>query len=237
MIKVICKDDKFLVKGTFSIGIAGVFENKNYGEGNIEIQYGLKEMMEDRNKLLKPILDYSWMQPLKPILKNVPQDGDSVAKALEDYYNSKELMIRKNLKQINDYFFYRLILDFVDCAYPFWDTDEAVLPEYRNKYSREDFEALYDNDKLNNEIYALCDEFDKAPNDGSVEKTDVEALARRLFPMFDFDGLVQSINPDVLNLYGGWLQVQFSDGWGYNFFCSACEEFDENLAPNDWHNF
>lgn len=231
MISVICRDGKFLAKGTFSIGIAGTFENKDYGEGNIEIEYDLDNTFKHMDS------GYSWMEPLKSVLENIPKDGDSVAKALEDYYNSKELMIKKNVKQINDYFLYRLILDFADCAYPFWETDEAVLPEFRNKYSEEDFEAIYDNDELNNAIYALFDDFDESPNDGSIEKTDVESLARKLFPMFNFDGLIQSINPDGLNFSGGMMQVQFSDSWGYNFFCSAYEEFDENLAPHDWHNF
>lgn len=231
MISVICRDGKFLAKGTFSIGIAGTFENMDYGEGNIEIEYDLDTTFRHMDS------GYSWMEPLKSVLENVPKDGDSVAKALEDYYNNKELMIKNNVKQINDYFLYRLIRNFADCEYPFWETYEAVLPEFRDKYSDKDFEAIYDNDELNNAIYALCDDFNESPNDGSVEKTDVEGLARNLFPMFNFDGLIQSINPDDLNFSGGMLQVQFSDSWGYNFFCSAYEEFDENLAPHDWHNF
>jgi len=63
-----------------------------------------------------------------------------------------------------------------------------------------------------------------------AQKTDVEALARKLFPMFDFDGLIASITPDVLTFEGSYMQVQFSDGWDNEFYCSAYAEFDENMV-------
>ncbi|MDE5825732.1 MAG: hypothetical protein K2H91_13755 [Lachnospiraceae bacterium] len=231
MVQVICRDGKFLVKGTFDMGIAGFYENKDFGDKVIQIDNSLDDMIKGLDEK-----NYMWMNPLKPIFEKVPRDGDSLAKAFEDYINEKEIMVQKNRKQMNDYFLYRLISFFVDCAYPFWENENAILPEYKH-YQEEDFEKIYKDDKLD-VIYDLCDEFDDAPNNGSVKKTDVEALAKKLFPMFDFDGLIKSIDPGVVGFNGSWMIVEFSDGWGgLDFYCSAYEEFDENLAPRDWHNF
>lgn len=232
MVQVICRDGKFLAKGTFDMGLAGLYENKDFEDEAIQIEDSLDEMirgLDERN--------YPWMQPLKPVFEKVPRDGDSMAKALENYINGKETIVQKNRKQINDYFLYQLISNFVDCAYPFWENENAILPEYKH-YQEEDFEKLYEDDKLDTTVGALWDEFDRAPNDGSVKKTDVEALAKELFPMFDFDGLIKSIRPGVVAFKGAWFVVEFSDGWGgLDFYCSAYGKFDENLAPRDWHNF
>lgn len=35
MVRVKCVNGRFLFKETFDVGIAGVFENKEYGAGNI----------------------------------------------------------------------------------------------------------------------------------------------------------------------------------------------------------
>lgn len=52
MIEIIFKEDRFLAKGTFSMGIAGVFENKDFGDGNIEIDAGLQEILKELQIIL-----------------------------------------------------------------------------------------------------------------------------------------------------------------------------------------
>lgn len=231
MVNVIFKDGEFLIKGTFSMGIAGVNENKEYGDECIYFESGFEELAEDLESD-----EYAWITPLKPYFVGVPKDGDSYAKVLEKYINDKEAKIQENIKQINDYFIYRLIENFLACAYPFWETEEAVLPEFKDA-DEEFFEALYKNEELCEAIYALDKEFYEMPNDGSMVKTDVEALARKWFPMFNWDGLIQTIIPEGISFDGAWMSVGFSDSWGYNFYCSAYEKFDENMTPRDWHNF
>lgn len=233
MVSVICKDGKFLAKGTFKVGIVGTFENKEYGEGNIEISYNLEEFIDELNS------DYKWMEQMKVAFADIPKDGDSIAKGLEDYINAKEVEIQKNIKQINDYFLYRLIQTFVDLAYPFWEVKEAILTEFLASYSDEDFEKIYDNVELDNAIAALCGEFENKPNDGSLKKTDVEKLARSLFPMFDFDKLIQSLVPKVVVFFGSWIDIEFNDtlGRGSEFYCAAAETFEEDFTPREWHNF
>ena len=228
MVHVKIENGQFLVKGTFDMGIAGVFENKDFGQGNIEIEYKVEDFIKDLDS------DYCWMNEIKDIFKVVAKEDDALAKAMEDYLNKKEAFVQKNSKHFNDYFLYRLILVFVDCAYPFWETEEAILPEYADK---EEFEYVYEDNEVSSAIYALDEEFYEKPINGVEQKTDVETLARKLFPMFNFDGLIASITPDILNFNGSWMQVEFSDGWDNEFYCAAYEEFDETMTPRDWHNF
>lgn len=60
MIKVIFENGHFNVKGTFFIGIAGVFENKNFGDENIEIRDTLEDILaglnDENSYLYKPLL-------------------------------------------------------------------------------------------------------------------------------------------------------------------------------------
>lgn len=236
MVSVKCENGEFLVKGTFDIGIAGVFENNEYGEDKI----GFSSFMGDIDKFVKYILDGSeqrYRRDIKQAFANVKRDADSLAKAMEEYLNKKEEKVQKNIKQVNDYFLYRVIEDWVDCETPFWECKEAILPEYADKYEEADYKQLYQNEELSAAVDALYNEYNEAPNDGSMVKTDVEALAKKLFPMFDFDGLMKSIHPDCLVFCEDGMSVQFSDGWGDYFYCSACEKFDENLAPGAWANF
>lgn len=229
MVKVICKNGKFLVKGTFDFGMIGAFKNEEFDEENIQISFGMDDLIEGMKE------DYCWMNPLKKVFKDVPREPEAYAETLEKYINEREQFVKKNQKQIDDYFLYRLIENFVDCGYPFWETEQAILPKYKDKFTEEDYENIYD--EHSDEIYELQNEFDDKPNDGSIEKTDVKSMIERIFPMFNLEGLIKSIKTDGMNFEGAYMEVQFSDGWGDEFYCSAYEEFDENLRPQDWHNF
>lgn len=225
MIEFIYKDGRFLAKGTFSLGIAGVFENKEFGDGNIEIRAGLHEIQEE----LKKEQSFSY-QPLFPWLKGKEGDKDPIAKGLAAYYNQKEKEIRENVKQINDCILCYLFDNLEDCGYPFWEIKEAVLP---GSLDEVDVDAIYDNEEC---AYEWMNEFYKLPNNGTIEKTDVEGKLRNLYPMFNFDGLYQSIIPEGITFSGRFMEFQFSDGWGADLFCSAYDRFDENLTSCDWHN-
>ena len=80
MIEIIFKEDRFLAKGTFSMGIAGVFENKDFGDGNIEIDAGLQEILKELQKE-----DSFRYQPLFPYLRGKGEDGEANAGGLADY--------------------------------------------------------------------------------------------------------------------------------------------------------
>lgn len=231
MVNVTYRDEKFLIKGSIFIGMAGTFENKDYGVGNIFVESGLEDIIMDLEK------DYYWMKPLKALLKNLPQDGQSIAKMYEDYLNGMEEKIKKNVKQLNNYFLYQLISNLYNCEYPFWEVEEAIRPQYRGVCTTEECLKTYSNEALTNALPTLYEEYDNVPLEGGTEKTDVEALIKQALPMFDLDALTASIKPDCLCVEGGILHVQFSDCWNSSFFCSAYVELDDTLTASGWDNF
>lgn len=224
MIEIICRDNRFLVKGTCSLGIAGVYENKDFGEGTIEIKDSLDHILKELEK--ENSLFY---RPLFPYLKG-KTDGDAIAGGLADYYNQKEKEIRENRKQINDCILYHLFTNLEDCEYPFWEIEGAIIP---GSLDGVDLDSIYDTEEA---VYKWWTDFDRKPNNGSMEKVDVEGKLRNMFPMFDFDGLYRSIKSESLVFDGRFLCFQFSDGWGEDLFCSASVELDENLVVCGWDN-
>lgn len=85
MIEVICANEKFLVKGSFSLGIAGVFENKEFTEtGTISIYDTLPCLLEALHEK-----ESFYYQPLLPYLQG-KENGAAIAQGLADYYNQKE---------------------------------------------------------------------------------------------------------------------------------------------------
>ena len=230
MIEVICKDGKFLAKGSFSLGLAGNFVNDDFDGEMIEIMGSLEEIEKELKN------EKSWRyQPLFPyLLRSENIDGDSIAKGLAEYYNQKEVEAQQNIKQINDCFLCHLFVQLEDSGYPFWEIEEAILPGSLEGYDMDNLEeAIYSYDE---NVYEWDNDFYEKPNNGTISKTDVEGKLRKMFPMFNFDGLYQSIIPDGISFHGRFMEFQFSDGWGGNLFECAYDRFDENFTSCDWHN-
>ena len=224
MIEVICVEDSFLVKGTFSFGIAGVFENEDFMEdGAITIDDTRLDILEELSR------EHSVYQPLLPYLRG-KEDGAAIARGLADYYNQKEQEVQRHIKQINDCILYHLFEDLENCEYPFWEIEEAVLP---GSLEGVDLDSIYDTEES---VSDWWEEFYEQPNNGTLSKTDVEGKLRAMFPMFDFDGLYRSILPMEIALGGRFIEVTFSDGWGQDLLCSAYDRFDENFTSCDWNN-
>lgn len=224
MIEVICVEDAFLVKGSLSFGIAGVFENKDFTEDGAIIlddtPSDLLEALRQGNSLYQPLLPYL----------HGKGDGAAIAQGLADYYNQKEQEIQKHIKQINDCILYHLFENLENCEYPFWEIEQAVLP---GSLEGVDLDSIYDTEES---VSDWWEEFYEKPNNGTLSKTDVEGKLRAMFPMFDFDGLYRSIIPMEIALSGRFIEVTFSDGWGQELLCGAYDRFDENFTSCDWHN-
>lgn len=225
MIEVIYSDGKFFVKGTFSLGIAGVFENRDFSDSNIEIADTLEYILAE----LEKENSFSY-QPLFPYLKEKDKNGEAVACGLADYYNQKEREAQKNIKQINDCILCNLFENLVGCEYPFWEIEQAVIS---GSLDGQDINSIYNTDE---NVYEWANDFYRKPNNGTIPKTDVEGKLRKMFPMFNFDGLYQSIVPEGISFNGRFMEFQFSDSWGGDLFCSAYDRFDENFTSCDWHN-
>ncbi len=54
-------------------------------------------------------------------------DGETAAEVLTDYYNDLEKQAKEIREQLNNYFLYKIMESMTDTAYPFWETDGAVL--------------------------------------------------------------------------------------------------------------
>lgn len=225
MIEVIYSDGKLLAKGTFSLGIAGVFENKDFNDSIIEIDSTLNHILKE----LEKEDSFSYL-PLFPYLKENGNTGEAIACGLADYYNQKEREAQENIKQINDCILCNLFEWLEDCEYPFWEIKQAIIP---GSIDEQSIDSIYDTQE---NIYEWADDFYEKPNNGTISKTDVEGKLRKMFPMFDFDALYQSIIPEGIVLKGRFIEFQFSDSWGKELFCSAYDRFDENFTSCDWHN-
>lgn len=119
MVEMICKDDMFLVKGSFTMGLAGTYINETFEDGIITVEPTLDDILEE--------LDDE-DSPLFPYLNDKPRDGDSIAKGLAEYYNQKEREAAEHVKEINDNLLFHLFEDLYGSGsavggFPFWIND------------------------------------------------------------------------------------------------------------------
>lgn len=224
--------DKFFVKGKINLGIIGEFENKEYGEGNIEIENTLQELLEtiDTGEYL------SLLGSLSAILKEESRDGESVALILQAYYNKKIQDLNDNIKQFNDCIWSQLFKYFMDVEWAFGENEETIAPEYRGQDWEEVVMPLYESKQ--EEIYEILSEYTNgSPNNGTIQKVDVEKKMREYFYMFNFDGLKENINCKHLGLYFSQMEFEFEDNWGQELFCSAVGTLKEDFSLKSWDNF
>lgn len=161
-----------------------------------------------------------------------PDCSDAALSAcLTEYFNAFEEKIRKNGKQVNDTFLIRFFEDMEACGCPFWELGGVTRAEFLPPDPDENvYEPHWD------EMRALELVCDGTPNDGSLEKPDVEAVLRKNFPALDWDALLASIEPEYLTLEDGRIAFQCSDGFGAELLCGAYDVLDERLTFTEWHN-
>lgn len=224
--------DGFQVKGTVNLGILGTMENKEYCEDNIEIRETREDFLE--------MIDYkaypSLMGNLYNCLKDKSRDGESIALILQDYYNEKLQELNKNMKQFNDMIWSQMFEWFIDLDYPFWEDERAIAPQYRGRDWSEEIEHLYK--EKEDEIYEILQTYKcKIPNNGTVQKPDVEKKMREIFYMFNFDGLVENINIKLVRFYYDLLKFEFEDNWDASIFCSTVCSLNGDFSLKEWNNF
>lgn len=224
--------DRFQVKGSINLGILGTIKNKEYGEANIEIRANLEDFLEMVDYKAYPRLAGN----LYMCLKDQPRDGESVALILQDYYNEKLRELNKNVKQFNDMILSQMFEWFVDIAYPFWEDERAIAPQYRGRDWSEEVEYLYT--EKQDEIYELLQAYKmESPNNGTVQKPDVEQKMREIFYMFNFEGLIDNINLYYFGFYYDLLEFEFEDNWDASIFCSTVCKLNSDFSVKEWNNF
>ena len=99
---------------------------------------------------------------------------DALSACLTEYFNAFEEKIQKNRKQVNDNFLILAFEDWEACGYPFWEISGLTRSEFLPPDPDENvYNPYWD------EMNALESAYQDAPNDGTQEKPDVEALLGR----------------------------------------------------------
>lgn len=217
MITIQIQNKEVKVQGTFNMGYMGVYKDD-------DISLGAGDSLEDI-KLWDILSDNLDMEHCT---------NEDIARFLTDYFNEFEKKIQQNSKQVNDNFLINVFSNMADCGLAFWENEKITI---QDKLPDDPEEKVYQ--PYWEEMDEILTEYDDVPNDGSLKKTDVEALIRKNFPMLDLDALLTSIEPECLNLDDGCICFQCFDNFDFDhkIMCAAYDELDENLAFSDWHNF
>ena len=230
MVEIKVVNGEFLIRGSFDLGYAGTYTNEEFSNKRIQILDDYEEVLEDCTQG-----HYSW-HVINPYLEGKELNEENVAKAISEYYNEVERRVLKCIKQINDNFLIKVFDDMVGCGNEFWDVPNASIKELMPSCQEEAYgEVIYQPHWK--EIDALSKEYYRTPNNNSLEKSDVEKRLRKSFPMFNMDGFIKGIRPEILCFNGETFSFQCSDSWGKEILCAAYDELDEEFVFTDWHNF
>lgn len=243
MINIKYENETFWVKGSLDLGYLGKYINETWQSVDDNPMISI----EDYNKGIVGIIEdlrehndsdgYGW-KFLGEYLKKDEYNHEKIIQAMEYYFNKQEEKIKKNIKQFNSNFLSFIFNELCSTEYPFWENSNAIIQKYMPK----EYES---NKRLEEIIYEpvaclfqeLYDEyFDGSPNDGTINKPDIENMIRNHFPMFNLDGLISTLNPGSIILNGNTMSFQCDDGWGSNILCSTYGEIERDLSFNDWHN-
>ncbi len=239
MIDIKYMDGKFNVKGTFDWGMIGICENKDYASGqDAEIDVDIEQL--DLLKNAESYEKYHWIKPLKDAFAFMGEienlDGETAAAILTQYYNDLEKQAKEIQVQLNNYFLYKLMENLVDTGYPFWETEGALLEGFdevdEDVYTEELVDAMQEASNL------LCKiEDESRPETMKDFNVDMKAMFANFLPMFNLEGLLETIICEGTYFEGASVSVQFSDDWDCEYYCAAYEKFDPGFIPTDWHNF
>ena len=211
MIDIYVDDGILKVVGEIDMGYIG-----KYRDSQIEFIETLEEVRE-------------W----DVITDNLSEDcsDEKVLECLKKICNEYIEKIGKNIKKINDIFLLKAFLDMEGCGNAFWEVSELVNPDKMPEDTDNIYKPYWD------VMTELSDKYSEAPNDGSVEKEDIEKILRNNYPMFNMDAFINGIVPEIVCLHEDGISFQCSDNFGEVILCSAYDRLDENLCFTDWHNF
>jgi hypothetical protein len=176
---------------------------------------------------------------LSKIIRTDMNENEKLEK-LGVFYEEKQKEVINNLAVIEDRFLKFIIMDFVDCDFPFWEEADGsltsfIIPEKMPNNSSNNQEELLEliYSEVPDNIFELIDT--------EYEPGKSVMLAREVclkyFPMIDIDKLISTIYPDILVLNGDILIFQCSSNVGDGMIiCAAYAEILPNYKFDDWHN-
>ncbi|MDE5854434.1 MAG: hypothetical protein K2H19_05165 [Ruminococcus sp.] len=214
MIKIKFVDENSVVSGEFNFGYMGIYKDEQisiYGDIDEIREWDIVESHFDS--------DFT---------------DDELAEYLTEYFNNFEAKIQANIKQVNDNFLIYAYEWAEGTGQTFWEvpeiTNQEYLPENMNGFDPYTFCE---------ETWKIMEEYEDTPNDGSIQKTDVEKFIREKMPLLNLDAFLAGIVPEYVGLSDGGVSFQCSDSVDHKhkILCGAYDELDENLTFCDWHNF
>ncbi|MCM1384005.1 MAG: hypothetical protein NC243_05575 [Lachnoclostridium sp.] len=211
MIKINLNDDELQVMGTFDFGYIGKFK-----DDEISIVDTIDEIRD-------------W----ELVCDNLSEDcsDEEIVELITEYFNNFEKKIQDNIKNVNGDFLLHVMSDMYHVANEFWTVKELVTDESMICEGIDPYKAHA------SEFAELSDKYMDTPNNGSIDKSGIEAKLREYFPLFHFDTFLENVIPESVGLSDGFISFQCSDGFGNKILCGAYDELDEELRFTDWHNF
>ncbi|WP_459481868.1 hypothetical protein [Clostridium saccharoperbutylacetonicum] len=176
---------------------------------------------------------------LSKIIRKDMNENEKLEK-LGVFYEEKQKEVINNLAVIEDRFLKFIIMDFVDCDFPFWEEADGsltsfIIPEKMPNNSSNNQEELIEliYSEVPDNIYELIDtEYELGKSVMSARE-----VCLKYFPMIDIDKLISTIYPDILVLNGDILIFQCSSNVGDGMIiCAAYAEILPNYKFDDWHN-
>lgn len=168
---------------------------------------------------------------------NAKMKPKEIAKKLSQFYQERQKNFLENQKEINNTFLGYIFNDVTECEYPFWEGENGEIESFiiKRKMSQNP-EDIFSNKVLDKIGQAFEEYYDK-PNDGSIEKTDIEKVIEECFPMIKIKSLIDLIEPEYLVFNGTNISFQCSsDVCGGMLICSAYAEIQKDNLFWDWHN-
>lgn len=216
MIKIEITDGELSIRGKFNLGYMGIYKDEQIS------------IYDDVSEIRKwDIVKYHFDSAFT---------DNELAEYLTEYFNNFEAKIQANIKQVNNNFLINTYEWAEGTGLVFWEVPEITNRKYILKNADEDFDPY---EPLCHHTEKIMQEYEDTPNDGSIQKTDVEAFLRENIPLFNLDAFLAGIIPEYMSFGDGNITFQCSDSIDseHKILCGAYNELDENLTFCDWHNF
>ena len=142
--------------------------------------------------------------------------------------------MQNNIKLVNNEFLYSVYDWMIGTGTEYWEHEELTVPEaVPDDPDFDHYKQAYD---AQSEVLKDLQYF--MPNDGSVQKTDVEAFIRKYLPTFHLDNFIKGIISNGLTVHDSFITFDCDDDFDQCILCCASDEITEkDLTFRDWHNF